>query len=526
MKAAPFSSKRDVSRRQILRGAGTVAVALPLLPEFVRPARAALGPKRVVSFFFGNGMPMEFSAGGVENKVLKPLAPHAQKLVIARGIRNAEASRGTGHQHAKGAATFATGRANPSKAVKGGPSLDYAAFEAFKPDTPIDSLAASLWWWSEDPVRGIHSWRRITSGSSSQIIPNPGYRRPLELFHRVFGGGEMMNQGTTPEAKRARRYEMSVLDSVRKSYEAIASPSSGYGDSVRVTVNSHLEMVRDIEKRAIEFDRASSQGGGLQVCNAKPAEPPDITPQQICTGGCNTAGANGGHQPGGGVSNESNWGKVWPLLVDIFVAAMRCGVTNHGALVSAASGDRYRFGPGNVHDLAHRWRAENENGFDEGVIDNMQRFAYFLAKMDDPSFQLVVNVVTQRPLGLGIAQHSLHLRAQARPLKRTRLGCGDERLVGYRVPKQQRETIGHRRRFQLASRRLFQPIEELRRLEHGPHQQANRIREWLLFFMNQREKCEISLCFSVGDVSAEEASPKVIDHLPRAGAIQAAAERA
>jgi hypothetical protein len=370
-------------RRRVLRGAG-VAIALPFLPPLGRRAVAAEAKaKRFVTFFFGNGMPPSYSAPGFESPVLKPLAAFAPKISLIRGINNKSAPAGAGHPHARGSSAFAIGYANPSIESAGQKSLDVAAYEAWKPPTALSSLAASLWWWSEDVVRNTHSWQ-------GPGRPNPGITRPLALFQRLFGeAGPAAPAGSPEEAKvlRQRRMSRSVLDAVVDGYKSITSEASGYSPAVRATLSNHFEAVRSLERRAIAIEMGSA--GAPASCQA-PKPPPDLAPQQTCSRGCDTKGSRGGHDAGGGANKSSNWDEVWPLLSDLFVMALRCDIARTGNLTCTAAGDRYNFaGQGtNVHDLAHAWRPGGENGFDQSVTWLMGRLAYFLKGMDDPAFTL------------------------------------------------------------------------------------------------------------------------------------------
>jgi hypothetical protein len=376
------------TRRQLLRGAGSVAIALPLLPGLVREARSASAgkpaPKRLVTYFFGNGMPPAYSAAGFTSPVLAPLAPAAGKIALLRGIANRSASGGSGHPHARGSASFAIGYSNPSVETAGERTLDVAAYETWKPPTVLSTLAASLWWWSEDIVRNTHSWQ-------GRNRPNPGVTRPLDLFHRLFGGAEPAPKSGSPEEARAlkqRRYDRSVLDSVLSGYRGVTGEGSGLSPAVRSKLSDHFESVRSLERRAIALDRMGA-GAGAAAC-ATPKPPPDLSPQQTCSAGCDTKGSTGTHDAGGGKNGMSNWDQVWPLLADLYVMALRCDLVRCGNLTCTASGDRYNY-PGqgtNVHDLAHGWRPSGENGFDKSVTWLMGSLAYFLKALDDPAFTL------------------------------------------------------------------------------------------------------------------------------------------
>ncbi len=374
---------KSFDRRRLLRGAGSVAIALPFLPELGGRALAAGKPKRFVTFFFGNGMPPVYSQPGFAGPVLSPLAPHAAKIALLRGIANRSAGGGSGHPHARGSSSFAIGHSNPSVQTAGQRSLDMAAFETWKPPTALSSLAASLWWWSEDVVRNTHSWQGVNK-------PNPGITRPLALFQRLFGGTSTAGPVGSPEEAaqlKQRRLSRSVLDGVMSGYRSVTSEASGLSPRVRSLLSDHFESVRSLERRAIAIEGGA--GGGSPMCKTMQA-PPDLAPQQTCSRGCDTKGSTGMHDAGGGANKSSNWDAVWPLLTDLFVMALRCDIARVGNLTCTAAGDRYNFGDqtANVHDLAHSWRPGGENGFDKSVTWIMGRLAYFLKAMDDPAFTL------------------------------------------------------------------------------------------------------------------------------------------
>jgi hypothetical protein len=378
-----YQGSVDHGRRNVLRGAGGVALALPWLPPLGRRAFAAeKKPQRFVTFFFGNGMPPAYSMAGFDSPVLKPLAEFAPKIALVRGIANKSAPSGAGHPHARGSSAFAIGFANPSIETAGGTSMDIAAYNAWKPPTGLTSLAASLWWWSEDIVRNTHSWE-------GPGRPNPGIMRPLALFQRLFGAAGPAAPAGSPEATKAlklRRYSHSVLDSVIEGYKSITSEASGYSPAVRSTLSNHFDAVRSLERRAIALEMAAT--GAPASCKGI-MPPPDLSPQQTCSAGCDTKGSTGSHDAGGGANKSSNWDQVWPLMSDLFVMALRCDIARVGNLTCTAAGDRYNYAgqSTNVHDLAHAWRPGGENGFDQSVTWLMGRLAYFLKAMDDPSFQ-------------------------------------------------------------------------------------------------------------------------------------------
>ncbi|MEM9194278.1 MAG: hypothetical protein AAGF12_34195, partial [Myxococcota bacterium] len=80
--------KKVMSRRTMLRGAGTVAIGLPLM-EAMRTtsvfAAAPEPPVRAYNVFFGLGMPTPLHSEGYSG-VIEPLMPVQDKLAILRGV--------------------------------------------------------------------------------------------------------------------------------------------------------------------------------------------------------------------------------------------------------------------------------------------------------------------------------------------------------------------------------------------------------------------------------------------------------
>ncbi|HJK97612.1 MAG TPA: hypothetical protein RMF84_10340, partial [Polyangiaceae bacterium LLY-WYZ-14_1] len=114
-----------LDRRTFLRGAGTVAIALPFLPEMgsltrvgsAAQAQPAPSVSRCFTVFFAHGVPLEVLRGGLTGP-LAPLARLQDKLGIYGGV---DLHAGSGNGHATGGMSVFVGaqRANPTTA--GGP---------------------------------------------------------------------------------------------------------------------------------------------------------------------------------------------------------------------------------------------------------------------------------------------------------------------------------------------------------------------------------------------------------------------
>jgi hypothetical protein len=103
--------RRVLSRRTMLRGAGTVAISLPFLEEMTTTSVYAAAPEppfRAINVFFGLGVPKQIAAEGLTG-ALAPLAAVGDKLAILRGVNLYECD-GTENNHFDGSGGVFTGR--------------------------------------------------------------------------------------------------------------------------------------------------------------------------------------------------------------------------------------------------------------------------------------------------------------------------------------------------------------------------------------------------------------------------------
>ncbi len=104
-------------RRTILRGAGAISVALPLLHEVKGQAQGAF-PRRLIVYYTGDGIPPSFwKPSGTETSfslgpVLAPLEPYKASMLLMGGVNNAAALARIKYgvrPHPSGIATMLTG---------------------------------------------------------------------------------------------------------------------------------------------------------------------------------------------------------------------------------------------------------------------------------------------------------------------------------------------------------------------------------------------------------------------------------
>src|SRR5690606_986776 len=93
-----YITKKHVSRRQVLRGAGGIAIALPLLDAMLPASsawaqQAATPRSRFAAVYVPHGKtmakwtPVTEGRGFEFPEILKPLEPHRERLNIISGLR-------------------------------------------------------------------------------------------------------------------------------------------------------------------------------------------------------------------------------------------------------------------------------------------------------------------------------------------------------------------------------------------------------------------------------------------------------
>src|SRR5882672_2911153 len=255
-----FITKRHVSRRQVLRGAGAT-LALPLLDAMV-PAATALAqtaatPKpRFVGCFVPHGMAPGYWVPPTEGPLAatlpfnwKPLEPFREQTVIMSGLhsRSAEPPPGaTGADHWVAAAFLCANKPKKTAGadVYAGTTIDQIIAQKIGQETLLPSLQLAV----EDPGanssncgEGYSCTYTNTISWSSPTQPLPMELNPQVVFERMFG------DGSTGKERAARRMRnRSILDSLNESLSRLRRDS---GPSDRARLDQYAEDVREIERR-------------------------------------------------------------------------------------------------------------------------------------------------------------------------------------------------------------------------------------------------------------------------------------
>lgn len=343
--ANPTGRLDRINRRMLLKGAGGVALALPML-EAMQPRAAhgqGGGPTRFMFVYNPNGNieSRVTPSGSVRDFTLgqihEPMNDFKQDIVVFNGINNISYSRSGGNAHPKGTSTLLTGFPNN----RGGISLDQ---ELAKHDQVVGQTAFRSLELGVHTVRGGDAGHISWAGSGNSVTRenNPG-----RVFDRLFRNGNGNGGGNEAEVERFKVERTSVLDFVKKD---LTRTSSLVGMEDRQRLELHTTAVRDAELR-------------LQTLSAVSCEAPDMP-------------AAGGNIPA-----------TYKLQLDLMVLAASCDLTRVTTLMfgNGAHLEAYPWvDAGRHHALSHRG---NNDANAQGALTRIntwhtENFAHLLANLN------------------------------------------------------------------------------------------------------------------------------------------------
>jgi hypothetical protein len=310
--------RKILSRRTFLRGAGTVAIGLPLLDEMLTTSVYAAAPEppaRSILIFFGEGLPVDIQNAHLPalDGPFEPLSPFRSKLGFVKGIGLPQ--RGGAHDASIGVFVGdlrAGGKDGVDIDRAAGPSVDQVMlgelYPAGLPPEMIPTLAMGFYGSYRDPATSENR-RRVKSWNDAGNPSETPRAYPSDLFDRVFG--------TTPELGDDRRAR-SILDTVLEQYRHYSSEASGLGAASRARLSEHLERVRQYEARAF--------GDGMRCVAPPPVDDPPLYHGQTSHNGVDL--------------EVEEITAHWRLNCDLLTMALRCDMTRFAVAHFLNVGDR------------------------------------------------------------------------------------------------------------------------------------------------------------------------------------------
>jgi len=359
------------SRRAFLRGAGGIAVGLPIMASlglgpFRKTARAAESgpfPKRLIVMFSPNGtvkknwLPQGDGPNFTLSRILEPLTPYKDKLLVLDGISMLSAKYGVGDGHQTGMGHMLTavellvgdlfqgGGDSGTAGWAGGISVDQAIANVVGTATKLKSLELGV------QVHGATVWSRMSYLGANQPIPPES--NPKAVFDRLFAD---MSISPAEVLKRDRRRK-SILDLVKGEYAALTPRLDAFD---RHKLEAHLDAIREVEKRL------QTDVSGVSESCILPGEP--VYPDHL---------------------DPANFESVGQIQMDLIVAALQCDLTRVASLQFAESVSGHVFTNLGLnqghHDLSHEGDS-NEDAQEKLTLINRHyaaQMAYLVRRLGE-----------------------------------------------------------------------------------------------------------------------------------------------
>jgi len=272
-----FLTKRHLSRRALLRGAGAV-LALPLLesmiPAGTARAAAATPRTRLACVYVPHGAVLSRWTPAQEGtqfdfpEILKPLEPFRDRVNVVSGLSLPLASgkdSSAGANHTRSSAVFLTG-ALPQDGAEAhlGVSIDQVAAKHIGQDAPLPSLELSIEDGSLSCGAGLSCAYRNTISWQTPTAPLPMENNPQVVFERLFGDG-----GTDKQRTQRRAQARSLVDSVLEEAQSMQKTLPARD---RTRMDRYLSDMREVERR---IELAGKRGAESLAIPAAPQGIPD-----------------------------------------------------------------------------------------------------------------------------------------------------------------------------------------------------------------------------------------------------------
>jgi hypothetical protein len=262
-----YISKKSISRRAVLRGAGA-SIALPLLDAMI-PAGTTLAATpaaptpRMGFIYFPHGaimqswMPEQTGTGFALSPILKPLEPFRSQLTVVSGLRNKGGE--SSDPHGIMAGTWLSCYGIKDRKDDLGTTADQLAARQFGTSTPLPSLELS----GEGGAAtcnqsGGGCGYGSTTAFRTPFQPLPMEDNPRKVFFALFGQGD-----NTKERKEILSETDSLLDYVMEEGKAL---NRRIGAADRARLSDYLDSVREVETRVQRL--ATSKSMTMDLPNA------------------------------------------------------------------------------------------------------------------------------------------------------------------------------------------------------------------------------------------------------------------
>ncbi|MDG1806390.1 MAG: DUF1552 domain-containing protein [Pirellulaceae bacterium] len=252
-----MAKRMQIHRRTFLRGAGGVALSLPVF-ECMASAVEFEAPRRFLALYVGHGFALHgdwrWYPTVVEGqlrfgKSMEAFTPLAKRITVLQGLEHPQCVSAGGHSTAD---SFLTG-SNPTAAVKS-PSLDQIAATTHGHKTRYPSLVLG----NEGGLGGEGRSNTLSYNQFGRGIPSTNNLRGL--YDAMFNSDPALQKNQHRRLSRDQRRVDRVLESYREMKRKL-----GRNDSQNL--EHYMQALRDVEKEIERMERWTA--------TAKPVVPTD-----------------------------------------------------------------------------------------------------------------------------------------------------------------------------------------------------------------------------------------------------------
>jgi hypothetical protein len=323
-----------LNRRTVIRGAGSIALALPWLEVMGRPARAqtagAVPLKRFVTIYTPGGTVRSGANGdkytptGSESAftlspILAPLEPMKSRILIADGMNLTcgDQAKYNVEQHQGGSVGMFTGAIQQGAGnypPKMFPSIDQVLGPRLSAGKPYGTLQFAVRWATGKSHGKLSALNALYFSDSGPLPPRLD---PQDIFTTLFGsptGGTGGMGGSDPNVLAQLR-KKSILDFVDKKYDSLKMK---LGTDDRMRLEQHLTQIRDLENRIVTTTTPTT-----------PTTSGCKTPMKVDTTGYNPTSALNADDSGAvkDLNTDMKIPLVGQFMMDMLVMALACEKT-------------------------------------------------------------------------------------------------------------------------------------------------------------------------------------------------------
>jgi len=376
-------SKFRLNRRAVLKGAGSIAIALPFLEAMApeRSAHAAVAPaKRFVGVYQPGGtvrkhtllnnadrwVPTGTETSFTLSPILLPFAQVQKKLLIADGFDMLSA---VGEQHQSGIIAFLTGstQANSGSGYATGPSLDQVLAKTLSANKKKQSVNMAVRWATGKSHGALSPINCANFEDGPKPNPIPPDLDPQQIFTKLFG--DIGGSSTDGATKR----KQSILDYVDRRF---GGHMARLGTRDKAKLTEHLEKIRELEKSlsvGVVGSGVCKQPTKVDTADYNPTTDVNKDPALLNTGAYKDT------------TTDSAIPKVGKFMMDMMVMALACDITGVATLQWSDTEAKHTFPWLSLTEHHHFY--QHDGGFKPNECEKIavwysQQHAYLMQEMD------------------------------------------------------------------------------------------------------------------------------------------------